>query len=206
MDPAIAGARAWSLVLLAHDGDVLYANAADRAVAPASTQKLIVADTALSQLGPQYRYSTLFASSKPADGGALDGDLFAVMSGDPSLRSANLRAGIGALYADGIRRITGSVVVDDANEDFMAATSGASIDEDTVEVRVSGTQDGSAARVEIEPPSAPVHVMGSIATGGGDDVAVGGTDRPNEFRLSGSIPAGAHERFWVPVHGIASYA
>jgi len=183
--PAIAGARTWSLLVETHDGKALYENGADRAVTPASVQKLIVSDAALTQLGPQYRYDTLLAASKPPENGVLDGDLFVVTSGDPSLRSPDLRGGIRELRARGLNTVNGSVVVDgsalagdeintlwnadDANEDFMAATSGASIDEDTVEFRVTGTQDGAAARVDLVPASAPVKYSGEIETGGGPD-------------------------------------
>lgn len=221
LGPAIAGARTWSLLVETHDGQALYENGAGRAVTPASVLKLIVSDAALTQLGPQYRYDTLLAASALPQNGTLDGDLFVVTSGDPSLRSTDLQRGIDELRARGLRAVNGSVVVDgsalagdeinalwnadDANEDFMAATSGASIDEDTVEFRVTGTQDGAPARVDLVPASAPVKYSGAVDTGGGDDVTVGGTDAPNEFRLSGSIPAGAQEKYWLPVHGIPQY-
>ncbi len=173
------------------------------------------------QLGPHFRYGTLFAASAPLEQGTLGGDLWAVTSGDPSLRSADLQAGVNALRAQNITAVSGRVAVDgsaiageeinplwnsdDANEDFMAATSGASIDEDTVEFRITGMQSGSAARVQMYPASAPVKVDGEIATGDGDDVTIGGTDEPNRFHLSGSIPPGVNEKFWLPVHGIEAY-
>ncbi|HET7814988.1 MAG TPA: D-alanyl-D-alanine carboxypeptidase/D-alanyl-D-alanine-endopeptidase, partial [Candidatus Baltobacteraceae bacterium] len=221
LDGAISGAGAVSLIAIAHDGTILYSNAADRAVTPASVQKLIVADAALSELGPQYRFDTLFASSQSPGNNAIDGDLWLVTSGDPSLQSKDLRAGIAALRGAGVSSVQGSLVVDpsalageeinplwnadDANEDFMAATSGASIDEDTVEFRVQGTQYGEPAGVHLVPSTAPVTYDGTVTTGGGDDVTVGGTNEPNTFHLSGSIPPGALERFWVPVHGIPQY-
>jgi D-alanyl-D-alanine carboxypeptidase/D-alanyl-D-alanine-endopeptidase (penicillin-binding protein 4) len=95
---------------------------------------------------------------------------------------------------------------DDGNEDFMAATSGISIDEDTVEFDVTGTAPGAPARVQIKPRSSDVHYDGSVITGGGDDVIVAATQTPNQFRLDGSIPPGIEEKFWVPVHGIGKYA
>lgn len=221
LDSAISGAGAVSLIAVAHDGTVLYSNGADRAVTPASVQKLIVSDAALSELGPQYRFQTLFAASQQPDGAAIDGDLWLVTSGDPSLQSKDVRAGVAALRRENVGSVQGSVVVDpsalageeinplwnadDANEDFMAATSGASVDDDTVEFRIQGTQDGEAAVVRLNPSTAPVTYDGTITTGGGDDVTVGGTNQPNTFHLSGSIPAGALERFWVPVHGMPQY-
>ncbi len=220
--PGITGARAWSLLVADRAGDVLYSDGADRPVVPASAQKLIVADAALTQLGDRYRYSTLIAASKPPEGGVLNGDLWLLTSGDPSLRSADLNAGVHTLSASGLHEIAGSVVVDpsvlsgeeinplwnadDANEDFMAATSGASLDEDTVEFRITGTQPGAQADVHVEPPTAPVAFDGTVQTGGGgDDVSVAGGSEPNHFHLSGAIPPGARQKFWVPVHGMPQY-
>lgn len=220
--PGIDGAGAWSCVVIAQDGTVLYDDGGNRAVTPASTQKLIVADASLADLGPSYRFDTLLASAQQPRDGAIDGDLWLAGSGDPSLRSDDLRAGIASLRKAGLQSIHGDIVVDgsaiageeinplwnadDANEDFMAATSGVSVDEDTVEFDVTGTQPGEAAQVRIDPQSSDVHYYGSITTGGGDDVIIAATETPNEFRLGGAIPPGVQEKFWVPVHGIDKYA
>ncbi|HET9096049.1 MAG TPA: D-alanyl-D-alanine carboxypeptidase/D-alanyl-D-alanine-endopeptidase [Candidatus Baltobacteraceae bacterium] len=220
--PALRGAQAWSCVVIAQDGSVLYDDNGSRAVTPASVQKLIVTDAALTDLGPRYRFDTLLAAAQPPRDGAVEGNLWLAGSGDPSLRSRDLAAGIEALRKDGVQTIRGGVAVDasaiageeinplwnadDANEDFMAATSGASVDEDTVEFRVTGTQPGQAARVRIKLQSSDVHFYGSVETGGGDDVIVAATETPNEFRLAGAIPPGIEETFYVPVHGIDRYA
>jgi D-alanyl-D-alanine carboxypeptidase/D-alanyl-D-alanine-endopeptidase (penicillin-binding protein 4) len=219
--PALSGAEAWSCIVIAPGGSVLFQDRARHAAVPASVQKLIVTDGALTELGPGYRFDTLFGVSKAPSGGTIDGDLWVAMSGDPSFQSRDIAQGVRALAATGLRRIAGSVVVDgsaiggeeinplwnadDANEDFMAATSGASLDDDTVQFVVTGTQNGEPADVRVYPPSRFVHYDGQIETGGGDDVTIGGTAEPNSFRLSGSIPPGAREKFWLPVHGMPQY-
>lgn len=148
--PALAGAARWSFVVLSADGRPVFDYRAAHAVAPASAVKLIVAATALDVLGPAYRYHTLFAARQSiAAGGTLDGNLWLVGSGDPSLRSDDVRAGIGTLAQAGLRRIAGAVAVDstamqgpefnphwdpdDANEDYAAPTNGLSLDGDTIE-------------------------------------------------------------------------
>lgn len=220
--PAINGAGAWSCIVIAQDGTVLYDDGGSHAVTPASAQKLIVADASLANLGPNYRFDTLLAAAQQPRDGAIDGDLWLVGSGDPSLRSNDLNAGIADLRKAGVQTIHGGVVVDgsaiageeinplwnadDANEDFMAATSGVSLDEDTVEFHVIGTQPGEPAQVRIWPQSSDVQHFGSVMTGGGDDVIVAATQTPNLFRLDGNIPPGVEEKFYVPVHGIDRYA
>ncbi len=222
LGPALSGARDWSLAVIAQDGTLLYSNRSQDAVEPASSQKLIVTDASLGELGPQYRFDTMLAASEPPSGGIVSGDLWLAGSGDPSLRSTDLNAGAAVLRKAGITRIDGRVVVDassiageeinplwnadDSNEDFMSPTSGISIDEDTVEFDVTGTTPGDPAHVRVVPPSSDVKYYGSVLTADGDDVIVAGTETPNLFRLDGSIPAGVQEKFWVPVHGIAQYA
>ncbi|MGZ3519456.1 MAG: D-alanyl-D-alanine carboxypeptidase/D-alanyl-D-alanine endopeptidase [Vulcanimicrobiaceae bacterium] len=224
LSPALEGAGAWSCVVLSQDGKVVYNDRAQHAVMPASTQKLIAASAALNDLGPSYRFHTLFASGEPpASSGRLDGDLWFVGSGDPSLRSDDVRGGIKRLETQGVHAIDGSIVVDasaiagkeinplwntdDSNEDFEAATSGISLDEDTVEFEVTGTAPGAAAQVRVEPPSSAITYSGSVQTSGagGDDVIIAATQTPNHFRVDGAIPPGVTEKYYVPVHGIPQY-
>lgn len=148
--PVIGGAGGWSLAVIGADGRTIYDDRAESAVTPASVQKLIVAATALNALGPSYRYHTLWAAQAgiPANG-QLEGNLWLVGSGDPSLQSADIRNGIAVLGRSGLRRIDGSIVVDatalngpplnphwgadDDGQDYAAPTSAISVDGDTIE-------------------------------------------------------------------------
>jgi D-alanyl-D-alanine carboxypeptidase/D-alanyl-D-alanine-endopeptidase (penicillin-binding protein 4) len=71
--------------LIVHDaGATAYGRAGDLALAPASTQKLLVAVAALDRLGPDFRFqTTVVAPALPSDG-AVDA-LWLVGSGDPLL-------------------------------------------------------------------------------------------------------------------------
>lgn len=147
--PAIAGASGWSFAVVDASGNTIFDERASRAVAPASVQKLIVAASALDALGSAYRFHTLFAGGEGiGDNGLLDGNVWLVGSGDPSLASDDLRNGIGVLARSGLRRMTGGVVVDataltgpelnphwspdDNGQDYAAPTSAISVDGDTV--------------------------------------------------------------------------
>ncbi len=222
LSPALARAYDWSCAIVAQDGTLLYADRSSNAVIPASAQKLIVADAVLSQLRPQYRFHTLFSAARPPLNGTIAGDLWLVGSGDPSLRSDDLRRGVTKLRLAGIHAVASGVAVDgsafagaelnphwsagDANEDFMAPTSGISVDEDTVEFRIAGTSAGRPAHARIKPQSADVRYYGTIATGYADDVIVAAMGAPNVFRLAGTIPPTVQEIFYLPVHGISQYA
>lgn len=148
--PALAGAGGWSLAVLDANGATLFDDRAQRALAPASVTKLIVAATALDVLGPAFRYHTILAAQQAigADG-RLAGDLWLAGSGDPSLTGDDLKRGVGALARAGLRAIGGGVAVDptamrgpglnphwspdDAGQDYAAPTNALSVDGDTVE-------------------------------------------------------------------------
>jgi serine-type D-Ala-D-Ala carboxypeptidase/endopeptidase (penicillin-binding protein 4) len=148
--PVLSGATGWSLAVVSADGDALFDERAERAVAPASVLKLVVAATALDALGPAYRFHTMFAArGSIGDDGRLDGDLWLVGSGDPSLQSADLRNGIAVLTRSGLRRVDGHVMIDatamtgpalnphwerdDDGQDYAAPVSAVSLDGDTIE-------------------------------------------------------------------------
>lgn len=149
---SLNGASAWSLAVVDARGRTLFSNRAVSAVAPASTQKLIVAATALAAFGPEYRFNTVFASDNPIDDGIVRGNVWLVGSGDPSLQTADVRNGIAMLSRAGLREITGRVAVDatalrgpglnpnwtafDAGQDYAAPTSALSLDGDTIESHV----------------------------------------------------------------------
>lgn len=148
--PVLGGATGWSLAVVSGDGRTVFDERADRAVAPASVLKLVVAASALDALGPAYRFHTMFATrGSLGDDGRLDGDLWLIGSGDPSLQSDDLRNGIGMLARSGLRRVDGRVMIDatamtgpslnphwdpdDNGQDYAAPISAVSLDGDTIE-------------------------------------------------------------------------
>jgi len=219
--PGAGHVRRVSAVVLAQDGSVLYAQSARDPLTPASTIKLVVAATALHDLGPTARFRTVFAATElPGMKGRLAVPLWLIGSGDPSLRYKDLRGGVKLLRAGGLRSLP-RVMVDahaisgpemnpfwnpnDANEDYEVATSGISLDEDTVEFHVEGTSPGKPARVYIEPPSRAIRWSGTVTT----SVAGDGVDiepvAPNTFVVRGYLGAGGKKIEYVPVHGLVPY-
>jgi serine-type D-Ala-D-Ala carboxypeptidase/endopeptidase (penicillin-binding protein 4) len=106
----------------------------DDALAPASTQKLLVATAALAVLGPDFRFETKVVSDgKPHDGAV--GTLWLVGAGDPTLatpeyaqwlkdrpryqlRAATPLAELATgLAAAGVRAVAGGIVGDDSRYD-----------------------------------------------------------------------------------------
>ncbi len=129
-------------------GRVIYDHSGALPLAPASTQKLLVAAAALDLLGASYRFTTTVVAARPPVFGTV-GDLWLVGGGDPVLSSPEFTAvlaqapSIGGqpvttpiaaladqLLAVGIRRMTGGIHGDDSRYDrtrFLAAWSPAEI-------------------------------------------------------------------------------
>src|SRR5471032_3582937 len=79
---------------------------------PASTMKILTALAALLQLGPDFRFKTTFETKGTVSDGVLKGDLVARFGGDPTFKRQNIRNMVAALRKQGIKQITGDVIID----------------------------------------------------------------------------------------------
>jgi serine-type D-Ala-D-Ala carboxypeptidase/endopeptidase (penicillin-binding protein 4) len=95
----------------ARTGAPLFAVDPEAPLNPASNVKLISTATALDLLGPDFRYLTrvLGRAPDPRTGDATD--LYLLGSYDPTLRVDDMHELAAALAADGIKRVTGDVIV-----------------------------------------------------------------------------------------------
>jgi D-alanyl-D-alanine carboxypeptidase/D-alanyl-D-alanine-endopeptidase (penicillin-binding protein 4) len=80
-----------SCVIVQDGSTTVYDRSGDLALAPASTQKLLVAAAALDQLGPDYRFVTTVVAPNAPVNGAVDA-LWLVGSGDPLLATPDYSA------------------------------------------------------------------------------------------------------------------
>jgi D-alanyl-D-alanine carboxypeptidase/D-alanyl-D-alanine-endopeptidase (penicillin-binding protein 4) len=93
-------------------GTPLLAWQAERALALASTAKLVTTVAALDLLGPTFRWTTSARLTGPVDGGRLLGDLVIVGGGDATLESAQVLAWLRQLRAAGLSEVLGDIVLD----------------------------------------------------------------------------------------------
>jgi D-alanyl-D-alanine carboxypeptidase/D-alanyl-D-alanine-endopeptidase (penicillin-binding protein 4) len=131
-DPALAGARDRSC-LVVHEGDrVVYERNPGMALLPASNLKLLTAVTVLDTIDPNERLRTeVHAGAPPAPGGVVNGPLWLVGGGDPLLETADYVAAdkyqphphtsfeqlADQLVAAGVRHVTGGVLGDETRYD-----------------------------------------------------------------------------------------
>lgn len=125
-------------ILITRGAATVFEMNGDRPLTPASLTKLATTLVALIKFGPEHRFATRVAGRAPR-GGVVDGDLTLIGGGDPTLSTAAYAAKrylpapddplpvpvydtavptietlASAIAAKGIRRVTGSLIVDES--------------------------------------------------------------------------------------------
>lgn len=110
IDPdAVIGIKVKSM----RDRDVLYTLNESQPFIPASIMKVLTAEAAFLFLGPNYKFSTsMLTSSESATNGVINGDVYLVHSGDPSLTYNDITDLVLALKSQQIQKIKGNVYID----------------------------------------------------------------------------------------------
>ena len=170
----------WGVLIVDPErGDTIYSRNAGKLFVPASNQKIITGAVALAQLGPDYRYRTVFATRGTLRDSTLRGDLLVYGFGDPSISDrmrgeamTPLHEIADSLRARGIARIEGRVLAMGdpfpgsgygygwAYDDFDYYYS-APIDEliyneaSTTYVLRGGERAGDSVRVRVVPTGTP---------------------------------------------------
>jgi D-alanyl-D-alanine carboxypeptidase/D-alanyl-D-alanine-endopeptidase (penicillin-binding protein 4) len=203
------------IAILDSQGRPLFVRREKTPAVPASTFKLLVAVTALQTLGPDFRFETRFEAKAAPQNGTIDGDLYLIGDGDPSLTARQLRDGVGTIARLGTTNITGDVVADasvfggrevnpawdpdDLQYDYAAGTSALSLDEGTVELHVVPANLGAPARIDVRPPSAAVRIRGGVLTGYTTSLSIQRAAERNDFTLDGHVAVNAEQSFYRPV-------
>lgn len=171
----------FAVLALTEGGDTLAAWNSGMRMIPASTLKLVTTGLAIHRLGPDFKYVTRIAYSGFIKDGALDGDLYIVGGGDPTIASKDSIAHPSArLFAQwksfldkaGIRSVSGRVIGDgryfdgplekdtwsyqDIGTAYGAGGDGLCYYENAQEFKVSaGPSVGSPVKVSVSYPALP---------------------------------------------------
>jgi len=89
-------------------------------LSPASAVKLLTGVVALKKLGPDYVFKTEIFSDGSIKNGVLNGNLYLVGSGDPSLVTERMYLLVNELLRNNIKKVTGAIFVDDWTFDQVA--------------------------------------------------------------------------------------
>ena len=194
----------------------IYKHEETEALIPASNQKLLTSTVALSNLGIDFTYdTTVFGSSPIGENGVLDGDLWIVGSGDPSLTSERLADLAGDLKSTGLKKVTGNVygdgtVFDDkvlgegwSDDDlsfyYSPEIAGLNCDLNVISITVApGEAEGDSPVITVNGLSTEeeqyVEMKSTVKTVGEDGKASASFERrkgTNTIDLSGSAPVGS---------------
>ena len=193
IDAVLAGADARRMtvgvrVLELPAGKVLYSVRANEAFIPASNVKIITTASALHHLTPEFRFRTLIYADGTLAGGTLRGDLVIQGDGDPNISGRFHDDDIAfiprqwaqILRRRGFRRITGDLVADDTIFDreyvcrswprdqlhkwYAAPVAGLSFNDGCVDVVITPSRAGRAARVALEPDTRYMHLTNGLIT------------------------------------------
>jgi D-alanyl-D-alanine carboxypeptidase/D-alanyl-D-alanine-endopeptidase (penicillin-binding protein 4) len=121
-DPELAGAVISISLIDVESGRMIGGHQSQLTCIPASTQKLLTTAVAMDVLGEDHRFTTKLLMAGTIEDGTLNGDIYIVGGGDPSLGSPYLKGvpGLnkimdrwrGAIAAAGIRKVNGRIIGD----------------------------------------------------------------------------------------------
>lgn len=154
----------WSFYLGAVDADTaLYEINSTTGLVPASVMKVVTTGTALSLLGPGYRFTTLLQHDGAKNGNTLNGNVYIRGNGDPTLGSETYGSSVSkvvgswatAIQSMGVDSISGCIIGDaeaferdmtpggwcweDVQSDYGAGPSGLSIHENQFSISLNGS-------------------------------------------------------------------
>lgn len=178
---------------------------------PASVMKLVTSLVALDELGPTYTWTTDLLAAGTVTDGVLNGDLVLRGHGDPYLMAPDVWSMVRALRKTGLRRITGSLIVDDSwfqlppedpaafdgapNKPYNALPSAVLLNLKLVEVTLR--PEGNVARFETDPPLTSLEILNDVrltneactsARRNGVALQVLDTRTSNSVRVTGRYP------------------
>ncbi len=136
--PLLARALPDSCIVVSKGGRVVFDQRGSVAMAPASVQKLLVADALLETFGPDHRLETTVVSGQEPEAGVVEGDLYLVGGGDPLLTTDGYQRTLenpqqlsnpfaqlaDRIVAAGIREVRGGVVGDESRYDTVRTMAG----------------------------------------------------------------------------------
>lgn len=195
------------------NNEILYGRNIHQPLVPASTLKILTAEAALLYLGPDYRFSTqLLTDAKSVKNGILQGNLYIVLSGDPSLAYYDLVDLMLSLKTQQIRAIAGNVYIDntaydqrfygpgwvwkDTNYCYAAPISASIINHNCLSFQVTPSKvSGKAAQVVTSPKYFYPPIKNSVTTSGknsrGCSVRLVGDD-DSVISIDGCMPRGKY--------------
>ncbi|TXL63360.1 D-alanyl-D-alanine carboxypeptidase/D-alanyl-D-alanine-endopeptidase [Cerasibacillus terrae] len=113
-DERLEGVSIGVSVQKAQDAEKIYNYHGNHHLHPASNMKLLTGAAALDVLGPDYQFPTELVTDGKLKGSVLQGDLFLISKGNPTLLKKDLDQFAKKLKEKGIQKINGNLIGDDS--------------------------------------------------------------------------------------------
>ncbi len=176
---SVAGGRFSLMVAPVDGGKPLYTNNSNLRLHPASNTKLFTTATALSMLGPAYRWQTKLVTDAFVDG--IAENIYLVGRGDPKFVSESLWKMVDDARNRGLKKVDGDVIVDDTyftpqrmapgfddkdqDSAYRAATGAMSLNFNSFVAELRpGKAVGQPARITVRPNSGFVKITNRSKT------------------------------------------
>jgi D-alanyl-D-alanine carboxypeptidase/D-alanyl-D-alanine-endopeptidase (penicillin-binding protein 4) len=138
-DPEFDNANWGVLIRSLKNGETVYALNEKKMFMPASNMKLFTTSSAMTLLGPEYRYTTRLVTNGSVKDSVLNGDIIFVGSGDPTISgrfndgkvTETFERWADSLRSRGIRTVNGNIIGDDNAFDEEYYGSGWQADDET---------------------------------------------------------------------------
>lgn len=182
-------------------GDTLYSRNISQPLVPASTMKVLTAEAALLFLKSDYRFPThLLTDAKSVKNGVLQGNLYIVLNGDPTLTFNDVLELMNNLQTQQIQAVSGNVYIDNTAYDqrfygpgwvykdksycYGAPISASIINHNCLPFKIALPKEGRNNRVgsagRNRQPNCSLHLSSSLNGG---------------FEIGGCMPGGKTE--WI---------
>ncbi|MFO1053844.1 MAG: D-alanyl-D-alanine carboxypeptidase/D-alanyl-D-alanine-endopeptidase [Planctomycetota bacterium] len=234
-EPALEGARIGVFVRDLRDDSIVAESDSQRGFMTASNMKLVSLATALSTLGPDFRFRTTLVATGPIREGELFGDLVLIGSGDPSFGGRDEgedpakvfdRMIEAAVQTHGLKRVRGNVLGDDdvqpdevmgegwawnyEGDDYAAQVSGLCFAENCIRLVLQPSAEGSMPRARLSPATGFVEVENRALCTAAGTKGILGVERlraSNHIRITGRMACDAKaSRHLLSVENPTAYA
>ncbi|WP_042224005.1 D-alanyl-D-alanine carboxypeptidase/D-alanyl-D-alanine endopeptidase [Oceanobacillus manasiensis] len=232
-EPMLNGALVGMSVRDAKSGKLLYGKHGDTRLRPASNMKLLTAAAALEILGEDYTFPTEIKTDGVQRVEQLEGNLYLVGKGDPTLTPEDFAGFAERLQNLGITHVEGDLIGDDtwydnarlspdliwSDESFhygaqisaLTASPDQDYDAGSVTLHITpSTEPGEKPLVTVSPDTNYVTIHNRAETSPNDmeeDLTVEREHGSNEITLTGTVPAGAETvKEYMAVWDPTSYA
>ena len=205
-------------------GEILYSRNEQHLYSPASILKMLTAEAALLFLGPDYKFPTkVVTDAKTKSNGVINGNVYVVQSGDPSLTYYDLTGLIVALKAQQIQTINGQLFVDNSAYDqvnyapgwvwddtrycYAAPINAGIVNHNCVSFKIAPAKySGQLASVIANPRYYLPSIQNSLITGSGRSCYMSLRPQANStISLSGCMPKGYARGASVVVTNVLQY-